>query len=685
MKSIIKHLIIISIFCLPPLSVKAQRAEIDSINRVLSTVEADTIKAKLYTRLSSLYWYISLDTASNYANIAYDLVKDGQDDNYLIQQADALNNMGVIHQFGANTVEALKNFYTCLEIYKKLNRPVSMARAIGNIAIIYEDKKEYRKAIEQHEAALQIFEKNNRKRNMAIAYANLSMLDVIVGDYSKALHRAKLGIAVATEVNNAELLSIHKTQAGSALTAMTQYDSAKIYLSEALALTLEGGNNYHIARCYEELSILSDSLNDNESLIAYGEKGFEYGKKAGSIERLANLAELLTKGYHAQKQFEQAFEFQEKMFAYQDSLSNEDKNKEIHRLELQKKDTELILERQQRELVKANSDRKTFVIIATVGALISAVILAVLFFRGRQKEKRTSSLLETQKQEIILQNEELQQQSEEIASQRDFIEANNKTLSERNTQITQSINAAKIIQQAMIPFHSRVKELVDEYFVVYEPKDIVSGDFYWINKVEDTVIIAVVDCTGHGVPGAFMSMIGNTLLDEIVMLFKNTNPATILKQLNESILYTLQQEDSHNMNGMDVSLVAIRDLANGSKEVTFSGAKRPLYYYAAGTAEFKIIKGTNKAIGGRQNENKVFENQTLILSTGSMLYLTSDGFEDQHNIHNKKIGRTQLTKFLAQEAQLDVNTQKNHLEQFLKTYKAGVHQRDDILLVGVRI
>ena len=663
--------------------VKGQANVKDSLTQLLQTDLPDTTAAKVYVALSREYWYNSFDTALTFANKALELVNNKDTPAYLLQRADALNSKGVILHFKTDYTEALKCLFTCLEIYEKLKMPVPIAMARGNIALIYQAQKDYELAIEQHSEALKIFSKENQRRSMAIAYINLSTLYMEVDKEEQALEMTRLGIQIGKEIKNNEILGIHKTQAGHVLMVMGQFDSAKTYLDDALALVSEGRNNYHIARCYGELGLLADSLNNFQDAINYGVKAYNHGLKSGSKDLLAISTALLAKAYQASGNHEKAYFFLEKKMAYQDTLFNEDKNKELHKLELAQKDAQIALERQQRELQSANNDRKNIIILSITGALLLSVVMAYMFFRGRQREKQDNLLLAAQKKEILQQNEELQQQSEEIATQRDAIEEKSLALHERNEQITQSIKAAQLIQQAMIPYESRVQTYLKEYFTFYKPKDIVSGDFYWINKVGNTVVAAAVDCTGHGVPGAFMSMIGNLLLDEIILVNKITNPAQILSELNQQVIRALHQKDNRDLNGMDVTLVSFELNDSNEVKLNFSGAKRPLYYYDHEQDKVEIVKGTNKAIGGHQNE-KVFENQELTLYKGNMIYLGSDGIEDQHNFKNRKIGRTKFVELLEQVACLPAEKQKLEIEDFFTIYKEGVHQRDDVLLLGIR-
>ena len=289
--------------------------------------------------------------------------------------------------------------------------------------------------------------------------------------------------------------------------------------------------------------------------------------------------------------------------------------------------------------------------------------------------------IELQNQEIVTQNEELQQQQEEIMSQRDFIQERNARLSEINLQVKSSINAAKAIQNAILPLQEKIETLFSDHFILYRPKDIVSGDFYWVEELGNKTIVAAFDCTGHGVPGAFMSLVGNTQIDKIVRIAKISDPAEILTHLHTEVRNFLRQDDTDNEHGMDASLAVVEKLENRQVKITFCGAKRPLYYLEKGE-NLQVIKGDRKSIGGRQNKEKPFTNKEIILAEGSSIYLGSDGLEDQNDVARKKIGSIQLFNFLSEIKELPMNEQKQHLDKFLDRHMEDTVQRDDMLLLG---
>jgi serine phosphatase RsbU (regulator of sigma subunit) len=346
----------------------------------------------------------------------------------------------------------------------------------------------------------------------------------------------------------------------------------------------------------------------------------------------------------------------------------------------------------------------------------SVIILCIMGFRWRiraieaQKarleklvEERTQELkeknaevmqqafeLKEKNDEVLQQAEELHQQAEELTTQRDYIQGQNMQLAEQNKimeeksrQIRQSINAAQTIQQAILPHQEKLQRLLGEYFILYQPKDVVSGDFYWLTQIENQIILVIADCTGHGVPGAFMTLIGNSILDKLVKVLKITNPAEILTQLHHEVYDKLKQGFTGNNNGMDATVLNLSTLENGNKKIIFAGAKNSFFYVEKG--RIQELKGSRRAIGGSQNEEIPFDNQEVILPEGSMIYVGSDGYIDQNNAKRKKFGHEKFMALLGENADLPIADQKNNFQKTLEEFSEGTFQRDDILLMGVRI
>ncbi|WP_291725513.1 two-component regulator propeller domain-containing protein [Bernardetia sp.] len=293
-----------------------------------------------------------------------------------------------------------------------------------------------------------------------------------------------------------------------------------------------------------------------------------------------------------------------------------------------------------------------------LGVFMIVGIVSTLFIARIRRSKNQQALLELQ------------------------VKERTKELQEKNEKMTDSLRYAETIQKAILPTEAELKEHLPEVFTVYKPLDIVSGDFYWFKHLGDIVYVAVADCTGHGVPGAFMSMIGSSLLSDMVQQNRSLKPCETLELLNEKIRTSLSQQDNRNSDGMDVCFCKIN---LNTHKVWFSGAKRPLYITKK-DGLFKEIKGDRKSIGGRKREKeKEFTTTEIQLESGDMIYLTSDGYADQPNVEGKKIGSLKLQELLKNIASLPAQKQKQELTDLLHVHQGSMKQRDDIAIMGVRV
>lgn len=302
-----------------------------------------------------------------------------------------------------------------------------------------------------------------------------------------------------------------------------------------------------------------------------------------------------------------------------------------------------------------------------------------------RKIKEAEQEILQKNEEILSQNEEILAQNEEIMAKNTLIKSKNKEITLKNEQINASIRYAQTIQNAILPYKQELDDIF-ENFIIFMPKDVVSGDFYWHTKTEKYLYYAVVDCTGHGVPGAFMSMISNTLLTEIVKVKRIIETNKILNELDKSIKIALRQEQTGNSDGMDASLCRIEP-SNEIFKIQFTGAKNNLYYVKNNFNEVEILKADRKSIGGVliTKNNLEFTAQNIELSNGSILYLLSDGYVDQNNVERKKFGSKELITLLSENCDKSLSEQKTIYLNTITTWMEDTHQRDDIAFIGIKL
>ncbi len=322
--------------------------------------------------------------------------------------------------------------------------------------------------------------------------------------------------------------------------------------------------------------------------------------------------------------------------------------------------------------------RTWFIILCIIVGLGSIYIVLQLRLKNLVKQHRIlEEKVELRTKELKEEKEKVEEINLEVISQKEIIERKNK-------DITDSIHYAKRIQEAILPTKSLILKALPDSFVMFRPKDIVSGDFYWFAVNKDKILIAAVDCTGHGVPGAFMSMIGNTLLNEIVLEKGIVNPAEILNNLHVGVRLSLKQnlDDAETNDGMDVALCAI-DL--NKNEVEYAAAYRPLYHISNGV--LNEIKGDKFAIGGSHIEEKrLFKNNIFKINKGDSIYLFTDGYADQFGGKDgKKFLSKRFQQLLISINDIDMAKQEYVLDERINNWRGKEEQIDDILVVGIKL
>ncbi|TAF61540.1 MAG: hypothetical protein EAZ57_03560 [Cytophagales bacterium] len=342
---------------------------------------------------------------------------------------------------------------------------------------------------------------------------------------------------------------------------------------------------------------------------------------------------------------------------------------------------------------------------AEIGSALETVLLSLAlssryqaFKKEKEKADREALKLQGEANQVLEQkvkertyelsetNQELLQINEELASALDTVNLQKDEIEHQKEQIMSSINYAKRIQDAILPTSNEMRHVLGQFFVFFKPRNVVSGDFFYCQVHKGQVLLAAVDCTGHGVPGAFMSLVANDLLNDIILARHFTQPSLILQELHIGIRKTLRQEESHNHDGLDVVLLSFAQEKHPT-QVQFAGAKNPLYYVQ--NNELLVIKGDKMPVGGEQREQiRVFQNHTIDIHTQTTFYLSSDGYPDQFGGPQRRKFLTKNFKDLLLEASaLSFDNQQELLEKRLLAWQGEGHevQTDDILVIGFQL
>ena len=497
------------------------------------------------------------------------------------------------------------------------------------------------------------------RRGQMISYNSLSMVYLEAENYTKAVYYLKKELEFRKKDNNkADIINVLANLA-IAENETSTFDSAIEDIEEAISLSKELNNMVLLKRCYGIAYDIYEKQGNADKSHTYFEmysaldqeiKKQQMTEISDEADRKVNKAQ--TEKIQTQEKLNQTSEQLEQTVT---TLEKVEKLTREQQMEIDLKEAKIS---EQKALLQAERLRRRFWLI---GFIISVCFILILAF-------------------MIIQ----------IFKANRKINAQRLTLEKQNKEIKASIRYAQTIQQAMLPPDCEIEQYFNPV-ILYMPKDIVSGDFYWTaSKAEGKktiVYFAVVDCTGHGVPGAFMSMIGNRLLNEIVMERKVDSPAEILELLNKMVRQALRQEETDNNDGMDIALCRFEILSQGEYSLTFSGAKRPVYIIK--NRENKLIthNGDRKSIGGYNLSKREirFTNFEEKLEEGDMVYLFSDGIIDQNGPERKKFGRVRMEEAMIDCAKLRTEEQKVIFEQRLKDYMEDEDQRDDISFVGLKM
>lgn len=375
---------------------------------------------------------------------------------------------------------------------------------------------------------------------------------------------------------------------------------------------------------------------------------------------------------------------------------------EKKQLEIENLTKEKSLQEAEIALQKGEVAKQRIYTIVFLSGFVLVAGLSYLIYRQYKAKKTANELLALQNSEINQKNEEIRTQRDEISSQRDYVIRQKEYIEASHQRITDSINYAKLIQSALLPSEEILNEILNDSMIFYKPRDIVSGDFYWVKNINDFTVVICADCTGHGVPGAFMSMLGIAFLNEITRredITKASDLLEILRQEVKSSLYQKEKDEKAN-DGIDMSVLFIN---NNTKRVQFAGARSPLYILRQNDdvqldlnsdkvvitkmngSSLIEIKGDTQSVSLSSVE-KQFQNHEFDLIPNDTFYLFSDGFIDQLSATTNRRFNAERFKTLL----LDIfqNPLKNQPELFEKKYlewSDGYEQIDDILIVGLRV
>lgn len=567
---------------------------------------------------------------------------------------------------------AIGYYFKGLKLEEKLRTPINIHFYLNGIGVLFTTQKNYARGLEYLLKARDAADRTNNQKYFSTIYNNIGWRYMLMGKNDSAKYFLDLAIQYCEKSGNLYALTFPLHNLGELFVTLKQYNKAYQNTIRSYEISKAQGFKDRMVANLITLGDIDLRQNKFASTENYLKQGLALSQQIQAKIHIKDVSLLLANLYEKQGDFDKAYHFYELFSTTKDTIMNQKNSKVITEMNIkyntEKKEQEIELLRknediQKLELAKKKDQLNTqqTLTISIGSGFILLLIVACLLFSQYQLNKKA--------------NKELQ-------NTYNLIEEKNNLIEKSNSTITDSLLYAKRLQDAILPPDSDLQEhFSDDFFVFYQPSQIVSGDFYWHSYQQDKIIFVVADCTGHGVPGAFMSMIAHTLLNEIVNERKITDTVKIAKLLDEKIIYALNQhEGSQKYDGMDISICCI-DKRN--REIKFTGAHHSMYI---NDGKLQKIKGDPHSIGGAHHRNtKNFTSKKIKYEPGLQLYFMTDGYVDQSGgPENKRFSSKQFESLLITIQYEPMNIQKTILERSFEEWKRESKQRDDVLVAGIK-
>lgn len=721
------------------LSSFAQTPHIDSLLKVVTTMKADTNKANTYHEISRAFLYElnNMEKVNEFAQMELEL---SQKLNYEKGIAYGLLNKGIFFWSTANYNTALYYYKKSLTLMIHTNIKKGESSCYLNIGQIYVEQGKYKEALEYMFKGVKIKEDVDDMRGVSSGYNNIGNVYQYQGMYGDALKYHLKSLKIKEELHDKVGITMSYNNIGLVLTSQGKSDEALVYYEKAASIQEELGDMIGLGNIYNNMgNIYNDkqdfaqglvyhlkalkareSVNDKQGMaMSYSNIGNNYmlekkinlalpyslkavkifrqiGDKKGLADALATLGNLYEQNkkyeeavknydvslaiskelnfregilrvyayyasfYTSTKQFSNALKYTKFFHNLKDSLLNKDNFKQVTELntkyETDKKEKAILLLTKDQILTEKVLKEQRLIRWGLFGGLGLLSVSVFSIYRRYRFKQKANLVLEKQKQEI----------------------------EQKNELITDSIDYAKNIQELVLPDDNKVHHLFPDSFILYKPKSVVSGDFYWMSQVGNNLICAITDCTGHGVPGAFMSLLGFNMLENVVKKNKVIQPSKILDALNLEVVSRLAHTEKIEdiKHGMDIAIISIN---TETHQLQFSGAHNPIYVVREN--ELVEIKADKMTIGFDNKENSIlYKNQTWDLQKGDMIYLFTDGFPDQiGGPRRKKFYYAPFRQLLRSISTMKAQIQRQKMDEaHLKWMDGRYEQTDDILVMGIR-
>jgi len=575
-----------------------------------------------------------------------------------------LNNIALIYNNQGNTVQALDYLFKSLTIRERIKDTVGIANVYLNLGLIYLAQNEKEKALQYYLKSLAIRKSANDKNGIANVLSNIGHLYSKYNQFDSSFKYYDKSLVLRRQSNDKKGLIQTLNGLGSLYNRKNELDKALSYYEESLALCLETNNKQNLTTIYSNLGNIYYKLKKNDKAESYAKIALKNSQEMGYPENIFLSANLLYNIYKSQDKFKDALNMHELSTKMQDSVSNLEARKMILQKQFQyeyekKASADSLKIAEEKKVTAAQLKQEKTQRYALYGGLALVALFAVFMFNRFRVTNR-------QKQIIEIKEQETQHQK--------------KVVEEKNKEITDSITYAKRIQEAILPPQQFVNEFLPDNFILYKPKDLVAGDFYWMEVVDEKIFIAAADSTGHGVPGALVSVVCSNALNRALKEFNLMDTGKLLDKTRELVLETFAKSNEQVKDGMDISLLCID---KKKKTAFWSGANNPLWKIS--TNNLSEIKADKQPIG-KTDQPKPFTTHTMQINSGDVFYLFTDGFADQFGGEKgKKFKYQQLKELLININNTSLNEQCQLLSKKFDDWKGKLEQVDDVCIIGIKI
>jgi serine phosphatase RsbU (regulator of sigma subunit) len=640
-------------------------------------VKEDTNKLNLLFKIASNS--VDADTIIKYSEQAIKLAEKLN-----VSPVQPIVMKGAGYMSSGKLASALECFMKAANYYQEGHHSIGLAVVYLYISEAYNQQENHDNAKYYLKNAIEIFEKENDSIDLAPALHNLGYVNYSMGQYDTALVLYAQTSKIYQKLGLLKEYGCCLGNMGLVYSRQSEFEKAEDFLLRAIEILTGQGDDYAVTQFMIEYAGILQHKGEIKKAIACATKGFDNAAKNNIVEFERDGAYRLSQLYQVSGKYDSAYHYQSLFISANDSIRS---YKNIQKMADLRTEFEVAKKQAEVNVLEKNKVIQLIVIISLGLILLLAVGLIMLYYNSLKRSRKFTAALDERRILLEQQGTELKEQNDKIIRANEELKQLYEITNSQKDEIISSILYAKSIQSALLPQEAYITELLNENFILYKPKEIVSGDFYWIKQVNHFIILAAADCTGHGVPAAFMSMLGISLLNEIVQRREITQANQVLNELRIQIKHSLRQtgKKEESRDGIDIAICVIDSKKN---IMQYSGAHNSLLFISNnnGDPELKEFKADPMPVGVNFSSDKSFSNHEIQLNTGDIFYIFSDGFTDQNGgTHNHKFTSEKFKELLFGIHDQPMYEQKEILEQTLKDWMGDQPQRDDILIIGVRM